>query len=295
MKVLFIGTVKFSQSMLRVLIKEKVEIVGVVTSLDDGLNSDYSDLRPLCKKENIPFHITNDINSNESIKWINSSDPNLITCFGWSRLLKKELLGIPKLGVLGFHPAELPKNRGRHPIIWSLVLGLNRTASTFFFMGEGADDGDIVSQEGIEIKAKDNSSTLYKKMTKVAENQLPKIIKQLKTGTNTLTPQDHSKANIWRKRTEKDGEIDWRMGAESIHNLVRALAKPYPGAHFIFKKEKYKVWRTKINTTNSFLNIEPGKIIKINKDKSIIVKCSDFSIEIIEFEPSIRIKAGDYL
>ena len=92
MKVLFIGTVKFSQSMLRVLIKEKVEIVGVVTSLDDSLNSDYSDLRPLCEKGNIPFHITNAINSNESIKWISSLDPNLITCFGWSRLLKKELL-----------------------------------------------------------------------------------------------------------------------------------------------------------------------------------------------------------
>jgi len=162
-------------------------------------------------------------------------------------------------------------------------------------MGEGADDGDIISQERIEIKAKDNSSTLYKKMTKVAENQLPKIIKQLRAGTNTLIAQDHSKANIWRKRTEKDGEIDWRMGAESIHNLVRALAKPYPGAHFIFKKEKYKVWRTKINKTNNFLNLEPGKVIKISKDKSIIVKCSDFSIEIVDFEPPIKIKAGDYL
>ena len=196
MKVLFIGTVKFSHSMLRILIQEKLEVVGVVTSLDDGLNSDYSDLRPLCKKENIPFHVTSNINSNESIKWISSLDPNLITCFGWSRLLKKDLLGIPELGVLGFHPAELPKNRGRHPIIWSLVLGLKRTASTFFLMGEGADDGEIVSQEGIEIEAEDNSSTLYEKITKVAEDQLPKIITELKNGTNTLIPQDHSQANI---------------------------------------------------------------------------------------------------
>ena len=295
MKVLFIGTVKFSKSMLRVLIKEKVEIVGVVTSLDDDLNSDYSDLRPLCKKENIPFHVTKDINSKKSIKWISSLDPNLITCFGWSRLLKKELLGIPGLGVLGFHPAELPKNRGRHPIIWSLVLGLTKTASTFFFMGEGADDGDVVSQEEIKIKAKDNSSTLYEKITKMAEKQLSTIINQLNKGIYTLSPQDHSKSNVWRKRKEEDGEIDWRMGAESIHNLVRALTNPYPGAHFFFKEKKYKVWRTRINKIKSFSNIEPGKVIKIKKDKSMLVKCADFSIEIIEFEPSLKIKAGDYL
>ena len=58
--------------------------------------------------------------------------PDLIICVGWSQILKSEILNIPKLGVIGFHPSKLPENRGKHPIIWSLVLGKKETASTFF-------------------------------------------------------------------------------------------------------------------------------------------------------------------
>ena len=76
------------------------------------------------------------------------------------------------MGVLGYHPAELPKNRGRHPIIWALVLGLKRTASTFFFMDEGADTGDILSQYKINISKNDNAETLYNRIIEVAMKQV---------------------------------------------------------------------------------------------------------------------------
>lgn len=90
----------------------------------------------------IIFHIyiyiySIDINDNSSVKFIRECNPDIIYCFGWSQLIKSEILNIPKLGVIGNHPAELPKNRGRHPIIWALALGLKQTASTFFIMNEG--------------------------------------------------------------------------------------------------------------------------------------------------------------
>ena len=87
--------------------------------------------------------------------------PDVIFCFGWSRLIKKTLLNIAPLGVIGFHPALLPANRGRHPLIWSLILGLKESGSTFFFMDEGADSGDILSQLNVSISEMDDAGTLY--------------------------------------------------------------------------------------------------------------------------------------
>ena len=65
------------------------------------------------------------------------------------------------MGVLGYHPTKLPANRGRHPLIWSLVLGLKQSASTFFFLDQDADSGDIISQKDFEILNTDDALALY--------------------------------------------------------------------------------------------------------------------------------------
>ena len=71
-------------------------------------------------------------------------------------------------GVIGYHPAALPHNRGRHPIIWALARGLTQTASTFFLMDEGADTGAIVDQEPVPIGAHDDAGRLYARLQDMA-------------------------------------------------------------------------------------------------------------------------------
>ena len=125
----------------------------------------------MAKANNIPIFYRTKDNQDEIISFINSKNPDIIYCFGWSHILPKNILSIPKHGVIGFHPAELPNNRGRHPIIWALFLGLKQTASTFFVMDEGADTGDIISQEKIKI-IEDNAFSLYNKIINVALKQI---------------------------------------------------------------------------------------------------------------------------
>ena len=133
MKILFIGCVKFSYECLKALIKDEANIIGICTLKESNFNSDFFDLSSLAKSNNIPFKYTKDINESINIRWIKSLDPDIIFCFGWSKILKKDILEIAPYGVVGYHPAYLPMNRGRHPIIWALVLGLKKTASTFFY------------------------------------------------------------------------------------------------------------------------------------------------------------------
>ena len=92
------------------------------------------------------------------------------------------LLNLPPLGVIGFHPTALPQNRGRHPLIWSLVLGLNETASSFFFMDEGPDTGDLISQVKVPIHQDDDANCLYKRITKVAMGQIREFVPLLASG-----------------------------------------------------------------------------------------------------------------
>ena len=293
MRIVFIGSVKFSKSCLKKLIQIGAQPVGVCTLEKSSFNADWEDLSLICNQSNIPVRYVKNINSNADISWIESLKPDVIFCFGWSRLLKEKLLKVAPLGVVGFHPALLPKNRGRHPIIWALVLGFSETGSTFFFMDKGADSGDILSQKKLIIKQKDNAHSLYEKITLVALEQIEDFVPKLKSRSFNRTPQNHNDATTLRKRNEDDGKIDWRMSAESIHNLVRGLSKPYVGAHFDFNDSRVKVWETEI-VKNKQLNIEPGKVIMHTK-LGLIVKTGEDAILLRKIESPIDIKVGEYI
>tara|TARA_B100001989_G_C24451973_1_gene419477 strand:+ start:47 stop:928 length:882 start_codon:yes stop_codon:yes gene_type:complete len=293
MRIIFIGSLKFSENLLLSLISSSENIVGVISLKSSQFNSDFADISSIAKKYNIDSISIDDINSQETISWITNKSPDIIFCFGWSRLIKKEILDIPKMGILGYHPSLLPSNRGRHPIIWSLVLGLKETGSTFFLMDENADTGDIVSQKRIPINDEDYAIDLYNRLQNSAQNQIKELIPNLKDRTFLKVKQSFTKSNSWRKRSLKDGVIDWRMSSTSIYNLIRALSKPYCGASFKYKDQNIKVWEAKIHNQFSF-NDEPGKVIAINS-QNIVVKTADGAIKLTKIEPIIKPKMESYL
>ena len=293
MRIVFIGTVEFSKKALKKLIELDANIVGVCTKKKSNFNSDFVDLKPLCKKNNIPVNLVKDINSKENYNWIKSLNPDIIFCFGWSSLIKKKILNLPPMGVLGFHPTKLPQNRGRHPIIWSLALGLKKSASTFFFMDEGADSGKILSQKNFEILDSDDAQSLYDKFVNIALLQIENFLPQLKKKTYQTIKQNHKISNSWRKRVKIDGKIDFRMTSQAIYNLVRALTKPYVGAHINYKDREIIVWKVKIVKNNQG-NIECGKILNINRGK-ILVKTYNGAIKITHHEFKRLPNVGEYL
>jgi methionyl-tRNA formyltransferase len=293
MRILFIGAVAFSAQALRELIAMRAKVVGVYTLKECKFNSDHEDLTPIAEQAGIPVYCTPNVNSTNSLACIRDLKPDVIFCFGWSRLLNSSLLRLPKLGVIGFHPAALPENRGRHPLIWTLVLGLKETASSFFFMDEGTDSGDLLSQVIVPIVPTDDASSLYQRVTDTAMEQLHDFVPRLAAGEIQRSPQEHQFAIVWRKRGVEDGRIDWRMAAKSIHNLVRGLTRPYVGAHFDYAEQQIKVWKTAIEQ-DALVNFEPGKVLAVD-DGSILIKTGDGAIRLFDYAPKIQLKLGDYL
>lgn len=293
MRIVFIGTVEFSRRCLVHLLERKAEIVGVITKDDTGFNADYADLQSLADEAGVLVLKTGRVNDPATLDWVRERNADVIFCFGWSNLLKKEILEMTRFGVVGFHPAALPANRGRHPLIWALARGLQETATTFFFMDEGADSGDILSQKAMPIGPDDDASSLYEKMALNALEQIDEFLPRLADGTYERQPQDHSRANTWRKRGKADGEIDWRMSADSVVNLIRALTRPYPGAHFVSGDSEVIVWRA-AKVAEAPENLEPGKVIGL-EDEGPVVKCGEGTVQLLETEPSFNPHVGQYL
>jgi len=291
MSIVFIGTVLFSKYMLEEIIKHSVDVAAVITKKESNFNSDFYDLSPICRTYNIPCRYTDNINSEEDVCYIQKLNPDIIVCLGWSNLLKQPLLDIAP--VIGFHPSQLPSNRGRHPLIWALALGLDKTASTFFFMDQKADSGDIISQETVPIAYHDNAATLYEKVVHVASKQIKDICEQLKTGSIKSSPQDDGESNTWRKRGQKDGMIDFRMTSRAIYNVVRSLTRPYCGAHLMYNGKSIAVWNA-VEKECSNRNIEPGKILNIVGNK-LTIKTYDGAIDIVEHEFNDMPTIGEYL
>lgn len=293
MRIVYIGCVKSSAIFLKkIFTLSSAQVTGVVTTRNSCINSDYVDLTPYCNDVDIFY--TENINDKNTVQFIRDKKPDVIYCFGWSRLIGKELLYMAPYGVIGYHPAEIPNNRGRHPIIWALALGLRSTASTFFKMDEGADTGDIISQEKVIISDEDDAGSLYDKLLVVGCRQIELFTYNMALGRLEYIKQEADKGNTWRKRGRSDGIIDWRMSCKGIYNLVRALTHPYVGASFVYAGREYRVWKVKYSITDEYYNIEYGKVLEVYSDNHFFVKAGDGIVEVMDCD-LVQLKKGMYL
>lgn len=273
LKIIFIGCVESSATLLNTLLSECqafANVVGIVSKSSSDFNADHVNLIPVAQRYHVSY-LDYTGNQSELLDFIKDSKADVCYCFGWSQLLPEKILNVTKYGVIGFHPSKLPENRGRHPIIWPLVLGMNETASSFFQMDEGADSGPLLSQESINISQNDDAQSLYDKVLDVAQEQVKIFTQALAQNTAQFLPQDHSKATYWRKRTAKDGLIDWRMLSQDIVNLVRGLAKPYVGAEFMHKNTVVKVWQSQIAEGTYNKATIPGTVLAVEVQDSLLL------------------------
>lgn len=298
-QVFFIGCVQSSEVALKALLaRSEIDIFGVLTLRSSNYNSDFVDIAEIASDFGVPVHYAEETDSRALASLLRENRAQIVFTIGWSRLLDAGVLKIPTYGVVGFHPAALPQNRGRHPIIWALALGLEQTASTLFLIDEGIDSGAILSQRVITITKQDDAQSLYDKVLALLPGQIDDIVHQLISGNIQAFPQDNLKASTWRKRGELDGLIDWRMSAAAIFNLTRALTHPYVGAEFRHGERLVKLWRCEIVERDVPCNAEPGKVLHVDEHGPVIKTgmCADgAAVRLLDTEDCPKLQKGDYI
>ena len=302
MKIVFVGVTKFSYHCLNEVLRNGGNVIAVLTLPGEkaSFHSDFADLSEITRRENIPLYRIESTKDPATIELVQGLKPDVIFVFGWSQIIPPEILDIPPKGCIGTHPALLPRNRGRHPLIWALVKGLNKSGLTFLYMNEGVDSGDILMQREFEITRDDDASTLYRKIEVLAAQMISEFLPLLEQDRAPKIRQDHSKANYWEKRGEKDGEIDWSKPTMETYNLIRALTHPYIGAHTFAGGVRLTVWKARLpDHTDTSAKIEDtcmGEVID-RTSEGLHVRTSDgyIILQKYEAESPVEITSGDKL
>jgi methionyl-tRNA formyltransferase len=168
--------------------------------------------------------------------------PDFLFSFYYRSMIGAPVLAIPGRGALNLHGSLLPRYRGRAPINWVLVEGETTTGVTLHYMDEKPDHGDIVDQIAVPIAFQDTARTLFDKAAAAARVLLARTLPRLADGTADRRPQAHAEATYFGRRTPADGRIDWSWPAVRVHNLVRAVTRPFPGAFTVLAGRRLLIW-----------------------------------------------------
>ena len=216
---------------LSVLLAHGVDVKLVVTHRDNPKETIwFESVQRLAELHGIPFITPDNPNLPEVVEQIRALQPDFFFSFYYREMLKAPLLAIPKHGGLNMHGSLLPKYRGRVPVNWAIIHNERETGATLHYMTEKPDNGDIVAQQAVPILPNDTALEVFQKVTVAAEMALDGCLPDLLAGRARAARQDLSRGGYFGGRKAEDGIINWSLSALEIHNLVRAVAPPYPGA-----------------------------------------------------------------
>ena len=277
---------------LSVLLAHGVEVALVVTHRDNPKETIwFASVAELATLHGIPVIIPDNPNTPEVVEQIRALQPDFYFSFYYREMLKRELLEIPKLGALNMHGSLLPKYRGRVPVNWAIIKGETETGSTLHYMTEKPDNGDIVAQQAVPILPNDTALEVFQKVTVAAEMALNQCLPDLLAGTAQEIKQDLSKGAYFGGRKAEDGVIDWSQDARNIHNLVRAVAPPYPGATTRLLGKPMRILQTLVTGCT----ISGEKTVFYVKENKAYAICGSGVLRVVRFElDGIELTADEF-
>jgi methionyl-tRNA formyltransferase len=262
---------------LRVLLDERIEVPLVVTHRDrPDERIWFASVAELARARAIETLVPDDPNEPQIVERIRDLRPDFLFSFYYRLMLGAPLLAIPRRGAFNMHGSLLPKYRGRVPVNWAIIHGETETGATLHEMVEKPDAGRIVDHEAVAIPPDEPAVDVFGKVTAAAERVLRRSLPKLVDGSAVLRAQDLSQGRYYGGRRPEDGRIDWRAPAKRVHDLVRALAPPYPGAFTEMEGTRLRVLRTRRGAQKSgagaraFLYAEGGRCYAACADGEIL-------------------------
>ncbi|WP_286166287.1 methionyl-tRNA formyltransferase [Bacillus sp. E(2018)] len=296
MKVLFMGTPDFSVPVLRQLVEDGYNVVGVVTQPDKPVGRKKEIKQTPVKEEALKHGISvyQPIKLREDYEDIIALQPDLIVTAAYGQILPKAILETPQHGCINVHASLLPKYRGGAPIHKSIMEGNDKTGITIMYMVEKLDAGDILTQVEVEIEENDHVGSMHDKLSSAGAKLLSETIPQLVEGKLTPVPQVAEEVSFAWNITRDQEKIDWTLSGEEIYNHIRGL-HPWPVAYTYLNGQPLKVWWGEKKETSD--DAEPGTVIGIHEKGLQVATGNKTSIIITDLQLSgkKRMLASDYL
>ena len=268
---------------LSVLLDQDVRVSLVVPHRDQpGETIWFDSVEQLARARGLPVITPENANDPALVAQIRALAPDFLFSFYYRNMLGPELLALPRRGAYNLHGSLLPKYRGRVPVNWAVIMGERETGATLHQMVEKPDAGGIVGQEGAPIGPEDTAAEVFAKVTDAAARVLARALPGLIAGSARITPQDLSKGSYFGGRKPEDGRIDWAKSAQEVHDLVRGVAPPYPGAFTRIGAMTLRILRPRLEPNRHPRSGAPGLYFEAG---SFFADCGDGKVlRLLEIE-----------
>ena len=232
---------------LKALLNAGIQIDLVVTHQDDPHeNVWFGSVAKLCEDQKIPYITPNADQLIDLLPQIKQLAPDYLFSFYYRHMIPAELLACARLGALNMHGSLLPKFRGRAPVNWAILHGETETGATLHIMESKPDAGDIVGQLAVPIGPNETATEVFAKVSQAAVTVINQALPELVQGHIPRKPNKLAQGSYFGGRKPADGQILWHQTAQQVHNLVRAVAPPYPGAFTDWQGQRRIVSRTSL-------------------------------------------------
>lgn len=288
MRAVVIGAVESTQVAVRTIARTPGWKVPAVLTLPTELaarHSDFVDLAADAAAADAQLLRCPDVNAPDVIGKLRAIGPDYVFVIGWSQICRRDFLAAHAERVIGYHPAPLPRLRGRAAIPWTILLDEKITASSLFWIDAGTDTGPLLAQRYFHVAPDETALSLYRRHLAALEELLAEALPRLQRGDAPRIPQDERFATSAAKRTPEDGEIDWSRPAAEIWRLVRAVGRPYPGAFTWLDGEKLIVWGAEVSADGArHAAALPGQVVE-RDGATLAVRCGDGGVlRLLEWE-----------
>lgn len=282
MKIIFFGSSHSSVPSFRKILEDGHTISLVVTQPDKpsgrGKKVVFSPIKKVALDLHIPVLQPQKIRTDLiTLRKIEEILPGLNVVVAFGQIIPRSIIDLPKHRSLNVHFSLLPKYRGASPVQRALFNGETATGITIFVLNEKMDEGDILTQEIVNIFPEENALDLEKRLAEMGAGMLVKTIQNIEK----IIPrkQDHKLATYAPRLKKEDGLILWKSSALQIERQVRAF-HPWPSSYTFFKGKRIKIIKGKIEDLKAPLS-KPGEILAVRKE-GLCLACGGGSVYIIQ-------------
>ncbi len=291
MRIVVHGQQAFGKAVLERLLERGENVVGVFCAPDrEGRPTDP--LKEFALEKGLPLHQPDSWKTEEAAELMRSFEPDLCVMAYVTLFVPQNVLDIPKLGTIQYHPSLLPLHRGPSSINWPIIMGDKKTGLTIFWPDEGLDEGPILIQKEVEIGPDDTLGSLYfNQLFPMGVDAMIEAVDLVRDGKAPKIDQDHSKATYESWCRKADGEIDWSKSVAEVHNLIRGT-NPQPGAWTTLGGNELKIFDCKRVDGSG----KAGEVIELGDD-GFTVAASGGAIKVLKVRPhdDKKIDASDFV
>ena len=233
---------------IKALLDAGIQIELVVTHADDPHeNIWFGSVAALCQERGIPYVQPEASDLLELLPQFKKIAPDYIFSFYYRYMITSDILATARIAALNMHGSLLPKYRGRAPINWAILHGETETGASLHIMEVKPDAGDIVGQLAVPIDPDEDATAVFTKVSNAAIKVMQAALPELLQGRVPKTPNVLANGSYFGGRKPEDGRIHWNQSAKQVHDLIRAVAPPYPGAFTDWQGARMVIAKSKLN------------------------------------------------